>query len=246
MNEQEAFINRIKEITEIALDQENVIFTSQLESIFPETVDNPEKKQLIVDFLKEKKIGLDEKVDYNDYLNEDEKNYLSIYLEELSEIDKLSKGEREAYTISAMSGDSNAVNIIINDYLSDVVEIAKLYAGQGVLMEDLIGEGNIALLNAVSLLGSLEKPSEAEGFIGKMVMDAMQDAIAAEMDDNSDKEKLVKNVNKVSKAAEELSALLGRKVSIEELSKESGISETMIKKAMKLTANKIDGIEVNE
>ena len=36
-------------------------------------------------------------------------------------------------------------HLLIEIHLADVAEIAKLYAGQGVLLEDLVGEGNLAL-----------------------------------------------------------------------------------------------------
>lgn len=244
MNAQNEFIKNIKDIVELALDQENVIFTEQLEAVFPEIKEDESKKALLTDYLKEKKIGIDSKLDIAEFITEDEKNYLDFYLEELAEIKRLTKGEREVYTKEAMAGNEDAYGILVNDYLPEVVDLAKLYVGQGVFLEDLIGEGNIALLTAVPLLGSLESHEEAEGFIGKQIMDALQDMIAANIDEMSEQEKIVNKVNKVSFAAEELSKLLGRKVTIEELSLESGISEAQIKKALKLTANKIEGIEI--
>ena len=51
------------------------------------------------------------------------------------------------------------------------------HAGQGVFLEDLIGEGNVALTMGVTMLGSLEEPSEAEGMLAKMMMDAMEEYI---------------------------------------------------------------------
>lgn len=246
MNAQNEFIKNIKEIVEIAQDQENVIFTEQLEAVFPEIKDDENKKTLLVDYLKEKKIGIDSKLDIAEFITEDEKNYLDFYLEELAELNRLSKGEREVYTKEAMAGQEEAYGILINDYLPEVIDLAKLYVGQGVLLEDLIGEGNIALVTAIPLLGSLESFEEAEGFIGKQIMDAMQDLIANNMDEMSEQEKIVNKVNKVSFAADELSKLLGRKVTIEELSLESGITQAQIKKALKLTANKIESIEIPE
>lgn len=244
MNEQQDFAKRIGELTALAADQENVIFEDQLFDIFPEIKDDEAKYSVIKDFLKEKKIGINTKVAFEDVITEDEKNYLDFYLEDLKELKELTPGEREAFIMSAMAGDEDAQGIILQDYLKNVVEIAKLYAGQGVLLEDLIGEGNMALVTAVSLLGSLEKPSEVEGFLASRVMDAMQDMIASEMDGNAVEEKLLAKVNKVAKEAKELAETLGRKVTIEELVNESGISKAQIEKALKLTGNAIDDIEI--
>lgn len=246
MDEQLEFVKRINELTELALDQENVIFEEQLYSIFPETKEDEAKLEVIKEFLSEKKIGLNKKLDINEIITEDEKNYLDYYLCDLNEAGSLSKGEREAYMLSAMAGDENAQAIILNDTLKNVVDIAKLYAGQGILIEDLIGEGNLVLVTAVTLLGSCENAKEAEGMLSSQIMNAMQDLIAANMDETSAEEKLLNKVNKVAKAAKELAEDLQRKVTIDELVQESGISRQAIEKALKLTANKIEDIEIPE
>lgn len=244
MNEQQEFAKRINDLVELAADQENVIFEDQLFDIFPEVKTDSAKYDVIKDFLKEKKIGLNEKIAFMDVISEDEKNYLEFYLEDLNSQPKLTQGEKDAFRLSAMAGDEEAQMVVLSDYLLNVVEIAKLYAGQGVLLEDLIGEGNVALVSAVSMLGSLEKPSEVDGFLASQVMNAMQDIIAEAMDENGAEEKLLEKVNKVAKEARELSEALGRKVTVDELSNESGISKAQILKALKLTANSIEEIEI--
>lgn len=246
MNEQQDFIKRITELTEIALDQERVIFEEQLFSIFPEVETDEAKYKVIKDYLYEKKIGINEKIAFEELISEDEKNYLEYYLEDLKEAKALTPGEREAFMMSAMAGEETARMIILNDTLRTVVEIAKLYAGQGVLLEDLIGEGNLELVTAVTLLGSCETVKEAEGVLTSRVMDAMQDLIAEVMDEVGAEEKLLTKVNKVAKAAKELATDLGRKVTVEELMQESGMSRDYILNALKLTANMIEDIEIPE
>ena len=51
-----------------------------------------------------------------------------------------------------MAGETDAQQRLIEIHLADVAEIAKLYAGQGVLLEDLVGEGNLALSFGVTML----------------------------------------------------------------------------------------------
>ena len=109
-------------------------------------------------------------------------------------------------------------------YLPKVVEIAKLYAGQGVFVEDLIGEGNVALSMGVTMLGCLEKKEEAEGMLMKMVMDAMEDFISDSMEETQKDNKVLKKVNQVAEKARELSEELRRKVTVEELCTETGLS----------------------
>lgn len=56
---------------------------------------------------------------------------------------------------------------LIEIFLPQVAEIAKLYAGQGVFLEDLIGEGNVALTMAAEMLDCAQNAKEAEGTIGQ-------------------------------------------------------------------------------
>lgn len=244
MNEQQLFVKRISELVELATDQDNVIFLDQLYEIFPEVKDDEAKFAVIKEFLTEKRIGLDEKIGFENLVTEDEKNYLDFYLDELKEIEELSKGKREAYLLQVMAGEEDAKLIIMQDTLRNVVEFAKLYAGQGVLLEDLIGEGNLALVGAIEMLGSCETTQEAEGLLASTVMDAMQDMIAENMDEKTEEEKALKLVEKISSAAKELADTLGRKVSVEELSQETKISRNQIIKALRLTACKVEDIEI--
>ena len=246
MNEQAEFAKRIQELTELAFDQEKVIFKDQIYDIFPETKDDEAKFDVIKEYLTEKQIGIDEKLAFEDLISEDEKNYLEYYLEDLKETEPLTKGQREAFMLSAMAGKEDAQLIIMQDSLRNVVDIAKLYAGQGVLLEDLIGEGNLALVSAVTMLAPCENANEAEGVLSGMIMDAMQDLIAGNMDETGAEEKLLKKVNKVAKAAKEMAEALGRKVTVDELSEESKISKNQIIQALKLTANAIEDIEIPE
>lgn len=246
MNEQQLFVKRISELVELAADQDNVIFLDQLYDIFPEVKEDEAKFAVIKEFLTEKRIGLDEKIGFENLVTEDEKTYLNFYLDELKEIEELSKGEREAYLMQVMSGEEDAKLLIMQDSLRNVVEFAKLYAGQGVLLEDLIGEGNLALVGAIEMLGSCDNVNEAEGLLASTVMDAMQDLIAENMDEKTEEEKALKLVQKISDAAKELADTLGRKVTVEELSQEMKISRNQIIKVLKLTACKVEDIEIPE
>lgn len=75
---------------------------------------------------------------------------LRLYLREISRIPLLSaQGELELAR-RVESGDREARNHLIEANLRLVVSIAKRYVGQGLSLEDLIGEGNIGLIRAVT------------------------------------------------------------------------------------------------
>ena len=193
--------------------------------------------------MKTKNIGIGEPVDVEENLSSEDKNYLEEYMESLQELPKLSDGEKRAYAMAAMAGDANGKLNMINAFLPQVVDIAKLYSGQGALLEDLIGEGNVALATGVEMLGCLEEPDEVDGMLGKMIMDAMEDYIAENTEAKKVDMQIADKVNHISDLAKELAESLQRKITVEELAEETGIDVDEISEAVKLSGNKIEYFE---
>src|SRR5260221_14487847 len=75
---------------------------------------------------------------------------LRLYLREISRIPLLSAASESRIAERAEQGDRDARNHLIEANLRLVVSIAKKYVGQGLSLEDLIGEGNIGLIRAVT------------------------------------------------------------------------------------------------
>jgi RNA polymerase primary sigma factor len=75
---------------------------------------------------------------------------LRLYLREISRIPLLSAQSELELARRVERGDRAARNHLIEANLRLVVSIAKKYVGQGLSLEDLIGEGNIGLIRAVT------------------------------------------------------------------------------------------------
>jgi RNA polymerase primary sigma factor len=75
---------------------------------------------------------------------------LRLYLREISRIPLLSASRESQLAERAEQGDKEARDKLIEANLRLVVSIAKKYVGQGLSLEDLIGEGNIGLIRAVT------------------------------------------------------------------------------------------------
>ena len=242
MDREILFAKTLEQVKKTAGEQGNCIAREQVEEAFAPLGLEREQMDMVYDYLHQHKIGIGEPVDLDEYLAEEEKDYLETYLEELRALPEVSEGEKEAITLSAMAGDGDAQNRLTEIYLGEVVQIARLYAGQGVALEDLIGEGNVALSMGVTMLGALEHASEAQGMLGKLIMDAMEDLIVENAQETKKDQKIADKVNKVADAARELAGELHRKVTVEEVMTESGISRKVIEDAVRMSGGKIEDL----
>lgn len=236
------FAKALEEVRKLAREQGMRIADEQIRSAFATQELSEEQFAMIYDYLKSHKIGVDEDLDPDDYLSEAEKDYLEDYLSGLQALRQYTAGEKEAALLAAMAGDQTGRDRLVEIYLPEVVGIAKLYADQGVYLEDLIGEGNVALASGVSMLGCVETVAEAESMLIKMLMDAMEELIAGTARMQESDRKMADQVSKVAEAAKELAEALGRKVTPEELAGEGGFSEQKIKDALRVSGGAIEDI----
>lgn len=243
MDREVVFGQTLEAVKKKAKEQGNMISEEEVKAAFAQLALEQSQLSMIYDYLKKHGIGVGEPADMDEYLGDKDRKYLNLYLRELARLEKVSQGEKEAVTLSAMAGDAEAKRRLITLYLHSVVDIAKLYTGQGVFLEDLIGEGNVALACAVEMLGALEHASQVQGMLGRAVMDAMEAHIAENIQSGDIGKQAAERVNRVRDAAKELSDALLRKVTVEELAAESELSVEEIQEALRLSARKIDEIE---
>lgn len=243
---QQTFAAGLDQLRETARLQGNMLTSEQINEEFGKWQLDAGQLALIQEYFKKNHIGIDEPSDMEESLSGEDVNFLEMYLNELKELPGATDGEKRAVMMSALANDKDAQARLVELYLPDVVEISKLYAGQGVLVEDLIGEGNVALSMAVTMLDCVEGIDELEGFLVKMVMDAMEEFIGDDSENKELGENVLNKVNEVNDKAKELYDSLLRKVRIKEVADELGLTQAEVKEAIELSANHIDYIEDSE
>ncbi len=236
------FARILEQLKDNARLQGNMLTSGEISEAFDAWKLEEPQLLLIHEYFHKNHIGIDEPGDAEENLSGDDVNFLEMYLAELRELPDASDGEKRAVMMSALAGDGSAQARLVEIFLPQVVEISKLYAGQGVFLEDLIGEGNVAVAAGVTMLGALEHASEAEGMLGKMIMDAMEEYIAENAEEVKKDQRILDKVNRVAKAANELYAELHRKVTIEEVMQESGLSRRSIEEAIRMSGDKIEAL----
>lgn len=201
MDQQIVLKNCLDEAVHLSKKSYNLLRKSDFEKIFGGLSLDEDKLKLIQDFLLSKNVKVLEEAEFDrqlseyaskdneefDNLQDEDRKAIDYYYEDLQNVMSVSDEVYAQICQQAMDGDESAKAQISELYLPKVVDIAKLYANQGVLIEDLIGEGNIGLLTGVGILECVEQLSDIEGHLGKFIMEAM-DRIVAEV---NEEEKLI-------------------------------------------------------
>lgn len=178
-------------------------------------------------------------------MNRQDQSYLSMYLEEIEELGQISEEERDAILLKIIEEKSGEERIP-ELFLREVVDIARLYENQGVLLEDLIGEGNISLVLGAKMMDCVESAKEAEQLLMKLVMDAMEKLIMEHSGDESFGLSILEKINLVNDKAKEMAEELERKVTPLELCAELQMEPEEIIEICKLSGNAIEYISMEK
>ena len=237
------FLKRLRETKARATENGKSITEAELQEAFADLdLDEAQQKQ-VRDYLKSSGIGVGEALSFEEVSTQEERDYLAEYENMIGQIELPPENVMDAIRLSAMAGDAAAQSQLVEYSLKKVIDIARLYAGQGVYVEDLIGTGNEALLRAVTQLAPLEKPEEADGYLGRRIMAAMEDLIAENLDAKAVEKEVEDKVNLLADRAAELSQMLGRKVSVREIADEYEMDPDEIEDVIRLSGNAIGDIQ---
>ena len=242
MDEKKLFISQMDKLLKKGRENGNFVTKKDVDEYFKDITLDDEKKQLIYNFLYDSRIGLDEPFDTDEILDEEDADFLQMYIDELEGIETLSDEEKFLLLEKFVSGEDSLKGRVIESYLKDVVETAKLYAGSGVCIEDLIGEGNVALSVIVESLDKALSSAELDSFIMDSIMSAMEELLYEDNNEANKSNTWAENANEVLDKAKELAETLGRNVKIAELCEFGDFEEEFVKQVLEITG----GIEIIE
>lgn len=247
MGSEKEFLERLKELLDIAAVSGNRITTEEVGAFFGESELSEEQMLLVYDYLLAQKISvvgymkekdLKEKA-VNEKTEEDtqavytpeEQEYLEEYRRELSGICQEEAGEKERLFEAAAAGDVLAKSRLTELYLSAVLGIAEQMHCQEVFLGDLVQEGNVSLLLALDLLDSTEN---TEQFLLEEIRQGMEQLIEEQKEQKRCDRRMEQQVNHLDDTLHQLADEKGRAVTIDELAKYMKMSEEEILDIMKL------------
>ena len=148
----------------------------------------------------------------------EETDPLRLYLEEIAAAPAC--GDEKLLAEQLSSGDQRAAQRLTELGLSRVVGIAAEYAGQAVLLLDLIQEGNIGLWEAISGYRGGDYAAQRDEAIRSSVLKA----IVLQVRSNGISQKMKKALQDYRAADQHLLTKLGRNPGLEEIAQEMHIS----------------------
>ncbi|MBR6744059.1 MAG: RNA polymerase sigma factor RpoD, partial [Clostridia bacterium] len=164
---------------------------------------------------------------------------VKLYLKEIGRVPLLD-AEREAELARRMSeGDESAKKELVEANLRLVVSIAKRYVGKGLFFLDLIQEGNLGLMKAVSKF-DYTKGYKFSTYATWWIRQAITRAIADQARTIRIPVHMVETIHKVTKTSRELLQEKGREVSAEEIARElDGMNPERVREIMKIAQDPI-------
>lgn len=148
---------------------------------------------------------------------------LQLYLEEIGKIPLLADSEVIELARRLEGGDPDARQRLVNANLRLVVAIAKRYQGRGVLLEDLVQEGNLGLIRAVERF-DYRRGFRFSTYAAWWIRHRITRAIANQGRTIRLPVHVVDLVNKISRVSTQLTQTLGREPDDGEIADEMGVS----------------------
>lgn len=143
---------------------------------------------------------------------------VKLYMKEAGSYALLTKEEEEKLARAFAAGDMFAREALVNHNLRLVISIAKHYMGRGLVLLDLIQEGNCGLMRAVDKF-EVEKGFRFSTYATFWIKQAISRAIMEQSRNIRMPVYTIEMMSKVKKAERDLEQRLGREARIEEIAK---------------------------
>lgn len=257
MDNQEKFIEMIQDVVSMAKINNREVTKEFLREFLQELKLSEEQMEFVYQYLLQENIkvtgyqaarntkttqkeggmteGLDlSKKDVFEPEKVEESEYLELYLKEIESVGSCNQVEKKWYE-QAGQGDDKAKSFIVEQKLARVAQIADRFAGQGMTKNDLIGEGNVALLLAVEQLSNHQ--GEEEQFIDQEIEKSMLLALDQHREERRENRGLMKKAENLKEKMERLEEDLGGKMTSDDVAAFTGMDLEEIQGILRMTGD---------
>jgi len=245
--DQEKFMRILLKLAEYAQEKGGVLQKSEVEESFSEMALSRAQYDLIYRYLFEKKIAIqgiclppsnaaDASLEEEGEENRNSK-YLNLYFKELEGLESLTEDERLSLVMRLLSGEEEVMSELLNASLFEVVSIAREYCSQGGYLEDVIQEGNIALMQVLREITGKGKLEEPLVYIREYVRCAIAEYIDGQVTDSDEQERIIAKLGLLHEAAKHMAKENGILPNAQELADFSKLPVEEVKDLVRLSKN---------
>lgn len=233
MSDRLEFQEKLQKVLELAKSGGQKITLEEVGNYFEEDCLNKEQLQLVCEYLLSQKVAVSGFEKNNTAVQEGEAE------QETAELPPLSEEEQkyvESYLmeLKEMRVDGEAEMRMASLFPKVVEEARKLNHPQ-VFIGDVIQEGNVSLMQALS-----EMPEAQDALVMEEVRAGMLALIEEQTEMKRQDKRMVEQVSELDEAIRSMTEELGRKVAVDELAERLGIGEEQIAEILKLAGEDVD------
>lgn len=256
------FNEALAKLVSYATAHDNLITMEDVKSFFNGLIDDDSQYKLIYDYLSINKIKIKGFTPSDDNIFDDshgmnaiseniakdengqsqeETDFIKMYMDDMGALQTVSDVEQAALVNKLIAGDASASTPLVESKLKKVADIAKKYCGKGVTFGDLIQEGNLELMVAVSEY--TKECGDFNNYIDKRIEQGIRNVINSQINSDRIGQHLADKLNQLDNTTSKLSKELGRVPEISELADAMGITED---EASLLLKTSLDTLSVNQ
>lgn len=223
MDEQAKFRTALAALSASAQQKNRKLTKEDVQEFFQDMGLKPEQYPLVYAYLASKRIQVEgvelqrPAVEETPY-TEEEQEFLRQYQKELKYIRRQSEERLSELFLQAADGEAQAKKLLTEHYMELVLKLAKEYAHQGLLIQDLVQEGNLGLMIGMDTLGLMEEGLTWEAHLENEIHRAIRMALDEQEGEKSTGEQVTEKLNKLADSITELTEDLGRDITPDELS----------------------------
>lgn len=262
MDKKTMFNEALAKLVSYATAHDNLITMEDVKSFFNGLIDDDSQYKLIYDYLSINKIEIKGFTPSDDNIFDDshgmnaiseniakdengqsqeETDFIKMYMDDMDALQTVSDVEQAALVNKLIAGDACASTPLVESKLKKVADIAKKYCGKGVTFGDLIQEGNLELMVAVSEY--TKECGDFNNYIDKRIEQGIRNVINSQINSDRIGQHLADKLNQLDNTTSKLSKELGRVPEISELADAMGITED---EASLLLKTSLDTLSVNQ
>lgn len=175
--------------------------------------------------------------------------FYHMYLEEMKALSQPEQSQISGLLQDFLNGNSDACHSLSEYYLPMVLKLAQNFDDYGLAHSDLVAEGNLALFEAILAYPAEQKDTSKlhfEQFLTSRILQALQDAVNAEIGSNRISNHLAEQINALNDASTELAKTLEREATLKELCEHLSLPAEKVKELMKISIDALTVVPADE